>query len=88
MQKHDKMISCLGCGFGREIEDARSIIIKSDDLDIKDTCGQCKFCLENPILKECYRRGYNDGIDAMTDVLRTVVGNSREMHKYKDYGSS
>jgi hypothetical protein len=68
-----KMIHCNGCGFNVEPYDTRQ---ETGGWKQDFTCESCKLCEAEPRLRECYRRGFNAGLDAMAKAVADVAQNS------------
>lgn len=65
------MIKCNGCGFNVEPGNAVEMTEFSDT-----TCEKCTKCQANPDLAECYRRGFNAGLEALATSVRNIVDHS------------
>ena len=76
LRKKRDMVACDGCGFSVEVEDVRSLDVDElwyRDDDQKRHCLTCRKCTECPDMRESYRRGFNDGLDALKEaVIHTV----------------
>jgi len=64
------MIRCHGCGFNVEPEEVR----ETDEFH--DRCTTCRHCEQEPKLKESYRRGFNAGLDALSQAVMEIVAHS------------
>jgi hypothetical protein len=64
----EQMIKCNGCGFNVEQEDVVELTEYHDS-----TCEMCVKCQVNPLLRECYRRGFNAGLDALSQAVQSIV---------------
>lgn len=62
------MIRCVGCGFYVENE---HVVEMSEYTDT--TCVRCAKCEETPALRESYRRGFNEGLDAMSSAVKRIA---------------
>ena len=64
------MIRCRSCGFNVEPKEVR----ETDELS--DNCVTCRYCEQEPKLKEAYRRGFNAGLDALSQAVIKIVAHS------------
>lgn len=68
------MIRCLGCGFNVEREEVRERDVHYNRQD--DDCIICRHCEQEPKLRESYRRGFNAGLDALSQAVMQIVAHS------------
>lgn len=66
------MIHCDGCGFNVEPEDVR----RKAEFNSETNCDTCRECEATPKLREAYRRGFNAGLDRLTDAVVNIVKSS------------
>jgi len=69
-EEENRMIDCTGCGFHVERKDVR------EWTEYSDKAVTCKLCELEPRLKESYRRGFNDGLDALKRAVLDIAENS------------
>lgn len=71
------MVHCNGCGFNVERED---VVDYSEYSSLH--CNICAKCKSEPLMRESYRRGFNDGLYAMSGSISNVVETMQsKLHK-------